>query len=242
MFDAATATWGLTGPQFLWLYGTLLAVLWVAIGVSRWRALDSRAPAGDPRGLNLYEIALINGGRQLAITTAAATLHRAGVLASGFVGSTRLGEAELDPAAHPLERELMEVVRRDPECSTEALRRELADGDALTTMTERLTREGLLADGGRLAWFRWLWIPTALLLALGAVRALDGIGDGAPVGYLLLLMAATAAPLSLGMSQRWATTRGRELVASECESRRVLWRTPTAAESATAAALVGGAA
>lgn len=242
MTNATTATWGLTGAEFLWLYGGMLALLSMTTAVLLRRAVGPRGRAGDPRDLDLYELALINGGQQLAITAAATTLHREGVLAAGSSDGTHVVDGELDSAAQRLERELFEVVRRNPQISTELLRAELTDGDTLTATSAELMDEGLLADAGRLAWLRALWIPGALLLALGLLRLLTGATNGAPIAYLLVMIAAVFWLIAVALRRRAATRRGRALVAGRRESRRPLRETPPASESALAVALFGGAA
>ncbi|HEV7882351.1 MAG TPA: hypothetical protein VGO81_02210, partial [Solirubrobacteraceae bacterium] len=77
-------TWGITGPQFLWFYGGLCAVVSAAIWRVRRGVLGAKQHSNDPTpDIGLYKMALLNGGPQLAITTAATKLHQEGVLAEG---------------------------------------------------------------------------------------------------------------------------------------------------------------
>src|SRR4051795_2310900 len=104
-------TWGITGPEFLWFYGALCAVAAAAAAFVRRRALGPSAGSKDPTpDLGVYKVAMLNGGPQLAITTAATKLHRDGVLCEGDEPRTHVVEAALAGQADPLERAVYEAV------------------------------------------------------------------------------------------------------------------------------------
>jgi uncharacterized protein (TIGR04222 family) len=83
-------TWGIAGTDFLWGYGALCVVALATIG---WLSLSMRGPrattdAGVPAEPDLYALAMLSGGPQLAITSAATQLHRDGHLRPGTVADT----------------------------------------------------------------------------------------------------------------------------------------------------------
>ena len=75
-------TWGISGPEFLWLYGVLC--VGAAIGLWLWRrAAGGPAPSGPEPDLSIHELAMLGEGPQLAITSATTQLLRDGVLERG---------------------------------------------------------------------------------------------------------------------------------------------------------------
>lgn len=107
--------------------------------------------------LDLYELALLGGGPHLVITSALTRLHRDGLLRIRRREGTVKVSGELEPAAAPIERAIFEAVRRQPGISTEALRSELKDDDALVSISTRLTQAGLLPDEAQATRMRRLW-------------------------------------------------------------------------------------
>lgn len=237
-------TWGIGSTQFLWLYGGLCAALAAAIWHVRRRALGGDPAGKDPApDLGIYKTAMLNGGPQLAITTAATQLHRQGVLAAGVVPRTHVVAGVLAPHADRLEGAVFEAVRGEPGISTSDLRGRLAASEPVRRLTDELTECGLLLDKDVARQVRRLWLWVLPLVALGAVGLLIGIGQEA-VGYLAIMVAAACAG-ALWLFRRRGTTataRGRELVRARRRERGDLQRSPVAAESALAVALFGSAA
>lgn len=243
MLRTAT-TWGITAPQFLWGYGALCIA--AAFGTwARWRrALGPEGSVHDPLpSLSLYELAMLSGGPQLAITSAATQLHRDGLLEIGPISRTFVAVGTLDPAADPLERAVWETVDRRPRSTAAEMRAELADSDTVRAMRAELTSRGLLVDEEQTARLRRLWIVGGLLVALGVVRIVAGMPHEGNVGWLVLIVAAAAlGTIWLARARPLATSRGSHIVGRWRSDRHDLHRNPIAGEGALAAALFGGAA
>lgn len=235
-------TWGITGPQFLWFYGGLCAVVSTAIWRVRRGVLGAEQRSNDPTpDIGLYKMALLNGGPQLAITTAATKLHQEGVLAEGTEPRTHVVAGSLDPHADRLERAVFDSVRAEPGISTELLRFELADSDPIQVLEWELREAGLLLEDDAARRLRRLWLWGALVALLGAVRVVAGIDHDAAIGYLAIMVVAVgAATVWLVRHRTTMTARGREIVRARREDREELRRIPAAGEGAVAVALFGG--
>ena len=72
-------TWGISGQTFLWCYAVAFVVTAGAVWLRRNSLLNAQDGA-KPSKLDVYELAMLNGGPQLAITIATAKLHRVGAL------------------------------------------------------------------------------------------------------------------------------------------------------------------
>jgi uncharacterized protein (TIGR04222 family) len=244
MTTLTATTWGIGGHAFLWGYGAV--ALATALGIwYRWhRVLGPPQPDGEKRpDLGLYELAMLSGGSQLAITTAATQLHRDGLLAIGPDATTLEVAGELDPTADELERAVFETISRNAAMTAGALRAELAKSVPVLAMKAELTSSGLLLDDARVASLRWLWVAGALLAAAGVAQILAGISDDEPVTWLIFMVEGVVnATFWLFRRRPQATRRGRDVVddwRSECDQLR---SHPVAAESPLTAALFGGAA
>jgi uncharacterized protein (TIGR04222 family) len=235
-------TWGITDPQFLWLYGVLCAVVAAAIWRVRRRLLGAPQHSNDPTpDIGLYKLAMLNGGPQLAITTAATKLHQDGVLTEGIEPRTHVVAGKLDPDADPLERAVLESVRPEPGISTEVLRQELVDSDPIRWLASELRTAGLLLEDDAARRLRWLWLWGALVALIGGARIAAGLQNDAAIGYLTIVVAAVvAATVWLVRRRTTMTARGRDIVRAHREDREDLRRVPMAGESATAVALFGG--
>lgn len=144
MNDTLTSAplWGITGPNFLWAYGAAAVLAAVAVGWRRW-VLRAGGDAAAVDDLGTYELALLSGGPQLAITSAAAQLHEDGLLRIGSDEGTLEVAGELEPHCDPLERAVFETVARQPGMTSEAMRVEVATGELVSGMTAQLTSDGL---------------------------------------------------------------------------------------------------
>jgi uncharacterized protein (TIGR04222 family) len=237
-------TWGISGTQFLWFYGGLCAVVGAAIWRRRYRALDARTRSKDPTpNLGIYKVAMLNGGAQLAISTALTKLYRDGVMRAGVEPGTHVIDGELPADRDRLERAVFEAVRHDPGISTEALRAELAASEPIQWLTSELTEVGLLVEEGTRRRLRWLGLGAALVALLGIARVIAAIQAGGPIGYVAILAGgAIFTTVWLVRQPTYATARGREIVRAERETHDDVRRVPNAGESVMAVALFGGAA
>jgi uncharacterized protein (TIGR04222 family) len=246
MFGSASeATWGIAGPDFLWGYGALCLIAAAAIW---WQWSTLLGPRGDGQvemdGQDLYELAMLSDGPQLAITSAAAQLHRDGLLRPGPGTGTLEVVGELPDDADPLERAVFEVVGREPGSAAYAMREQVAESEAVTTMVGELERGGLLLpDAPRTALARRMLLLGGLLAVLGIARTLAGVIGDEPVGYLaVMVFGVIATTIWAGGRLPVATARGRDVLEQWRDAHDDLRRHPVSGQSALTAALFGGAA
>jgi uncharacterized protein (TIGR04222 family) len=243
----ADSTWGISGPTFLATYGSVCAVAALDVG-RRWLALlGPAAPPdnGELPDLGLYELAALGDGPQLAITSAAAQLHRDGRITSSLAGGAGTLEAagELDDSADPVERAVFEIVRAEPGIAAQAMRERAAQSDAVQAMVAELTQGQLLIEPDRaVALARRILIVGAVLALAGIERMVAGALNGAPVLGLVVAVGglAFAAVWAAGRVPV-ATRRGRAQLQRWRHAHEDLKRNPIGGECALAAALFGGA-
>jgi uncharacterized protein (TIGR04222 family) len=244
MLTTAT-TWGVGGPEFLTGYGVACLVFAAGIGVAWMALLGPRDPGDDAMpDLGLYELAMLGDGPQLAITSAAAQLHRDGLIKAGLAAGTLEVVGELDPDADPVERAVFEILRDEPGISAHAMRTRANDSDAVQSMASELTDAGLLVPLERVtALARTTLLVGGLLALLGIVRIAAKAIDGGPVGWLVAMVAVeVVGTLWLTGAVPTATARGRAALWRWRDAHDDLRRNPIGAESALVAALFGGAA
>jgi uncharacterized protein (TIGR04222 family) len=232
-------TWGISGPTFLWLYVGLCLITAVTVWLLRRRLLNAGTGAPGSPSLDVYELAMLNGGPQLAITTAATKLHSEGAVAPGAKPKTIVA-ATRPAAAGELEHEVYSAVERTNGISGRALRRELADCATIRAMTSRLTDAGLLLDERRRALVSSLWLAGLALLALGVARVVAGVQNDRPVLYLVIVLVAVGfATVRFAVVRTRATARGLEQLDNRRGGRRRIAHTPVGAEIPLAVALYG---
>ena len=110
------------------------------------------ADSPEPRRLDALELAMLHGGPPLAVTIAAARLHRMGALTVDAAGN-RVGPAPApsydDDDVSDLELELYHAVRRAPGIAADSLCDRVEQGTAVERMIAELTASGLLSKQGR---------------------------------------------------------------------------------------------
>ena len=180
--------WGLSGPDFLWLYGAgLVVALGVAIYLRWWvrrPPLVEPLPAGDAS-----MVAYLMGGKRQLVETALARLIEQGAVRVSRDGKvTTTATSAPDPLDHAVlirmggrrARRVHEVLDR-----AEVLR-PIADlAESFATQPLRV-----LPDRARRASRLGLLIPY-LLLVVGVARFVNGLVGGYPVVYLALELIAT---------------------------------------------------
>ena len=179
-------TWGIGGPAFLVGYLLLAAVTWT-VTVRRRRALADGPDRPAPR--HPHDLAFLNGGPDLAVTSALTSMHLTGtvtsrrgdVLAAGRLGS---GADALERAIHvattaPVPRRRLPLAR--------------PVRTALDAQEERLVADGLLLAEPQRRAVRAVGWWTAAVAGLGLLRLLAGVADGRPVGLLAFALAGVAA-------------------------------------------------
>jgi len=244
MLTTAT-TWGITGPQFLTAYGALCVGGLFAVGLAWLRLLGPSAPRDDAMpDLGLYELAMLGDGPQLAITSAAAQLHRDGLIKAGLAGGTLEIAGELDPDADPVERAVFEILRDEPGISVNDMRTRAEDGEAVQSMTDELTGAGLLVPRDRVTSLaRRILLGGGLLALLGIVRIAAKAIHGKPVGWLVgMVVVVVIATIWITGAMPVATARGRAALHRWRDAHDDLRRQPIGGECALVAALFGGAA
>jgi uncharacterized protein (TIGR04222 family) len=180
--------WGLSGPEFLWLYAAGLAVgLAVAFGVR----IAVRRPrlTEQPGRLAPEELGFLAGGPQHAVQVAVARLVDADLVRVDRSG-TLTSVADGAPAGHPLDNAVLAALTAPRKVAEVAER--LAGSPAVTGIGESLVRNGLLVAPSRATTARRL-APLLLyvLFAIGMARWVNGLAEDLPVGYLTFLLAGT---------------------------------------------------
>jgi uncharacterized protein (TIGR04222 family) len=237
--------WGITGTDFLWGYGALCVVALATIG---WLSLSMRGPrptdADVPAEPDLYALAMLSGGPQLAITSAATQLHRDGHLRPGTVAGTLETVGTLEEPPDAIELAVFEAVAARPRITIDEMRAEVATSDAVRTMKAQLRGSGLLLESGvRQALGRWILLIGGLVATVGVARVIAGLQHHHDVFYLALLTgAAIWATIRMVRAVPSTTRLGSEMLERWRQAHDDLRRSPVSGHSTMTAALFGGAA
>jgi uncharacterized protein (TIGR04222 family) len=180
--------WGLSGPEFLWLYAIgLVAGLVVAIGAR----MTVRRPrlAAPPGVLDVTELGFLGGGPVNAVQVAVARLAGA-----GLVRVNRGGQVSAPGAVRSTGNPFDDVVLHQlggPKMVATVLRRPTVE-KAVTELGESLVRRGLLVAPSAAIRARRLGpVLLYVVFVVGVVRWINGVANDLPVGYLTFLLAAT---------------------------------------------------
>lgn len=195
-------TWGIGGPTFLLAY-LVLAVAVTAAVVRARRALAD-VPATRPLDrieTRPYDVAHLHAGADLALCAALAAMHRRGTITVPRRG-TVVAAARPEPRTDELERAVHHVAAT-PVPRTQ-LARAGAVASALHRVEARLVDAGLLLAPERRRAIRALSGWTFALAAVGAVRIVAGIGNGRPVGFLVV---AVLGVVAIGLAQAVSVPR-----------------------------------
>jgi uncharacterized protein (TIGR04222 family) len=242
----ATGVWGIGDASFAYAYGTLCGLSVAALSLRRRRLLtagDGDGPDGDE--IDAYGLAILTGGPRLAITIAAAQLHRREALVLGAGASAIVaGRRPLASAgASGLEHAVYDAVQRNPGLGPRGLRGLRAELEASAPMrliSSSLVRRGLLLDDALRARIGLLWLWTLPVLALGVARVLSTGGREAAGTYLVLVAAVFACATLRFATQRPRTTaRGRRLAERQRAARGPKSRVPLPDEVPWTVALYG---
>ncbi|MEQ1499363.1 MAG: TIGR04222 domain-containing membrane protein, partial [Novosphingobium sp.] len=221
----------LGGGAFLMLYLAVLGVAWLASG---WLTGKLR-PHGRPgRAASEDELAALAGGPVRLAESAVARLLSAGKLVQHKHG--RFIAADAAGGNTPVERAILHIPQ--PAAWKAILG---AASDQSTTITRRLEASGLVLGAGQVLQLRLVAIvPLLLAFAFGAVRVAIGTSGGKPVGFLAVLLVATAG-LAIWRFVRTArlTCEGELLLERERERCERIRRAPTGDEMGLSVALFG---
>jgi len=178
-------TWGIPGPAFLVLYGTVIVATVILSAIHR-RVLFAGTPGATIDRLGPQQVAYLNGGDHLAVYASLGGLRGAGAIAGG-PGKTLYQSGPMPAGVTPLDTAIYNAAGR------RIRSRDLA-GDQWVVAAVRQLREGLEAQGlavapGKVQTAR-LWSLAGLALVVAGVgRLTDGVRNGKPVGFLVVAIA-----------------------------------------------------
>jgi uncharacterized protein (TIGR04222 family) len=183
---------------------------------------------------------MLNGGRQLAITVAAARMRADGVLEPGEGRHTLRVCGSIGRHADALDRETFDAVSERGGVSIGELRRRVAAGPAIASIETRLVDDGVLLDVRARTVARRLWLVVVPLLALGSARLVAGLENHKPIGDLTVILCVEVVGIgSLWFQRPYATQAGRRLLDRQ-RARQAGWRVnPSRVPAALAVALFG---
>ena len=186
--------WGLSGPQFLWVYGAGMA----AFVAAPWllalfaRTFDTASPRVPAPVLDAYEVGYLAGGAQRAAEVVIGELTASGALRVDSAGHiSQAGPAELaawsGTCAHGIAAQAI------PDgLSTQKVRRRLAKDPGIVAIGVRLRAERLLIARSWVIAARVtalaLWLA---LIVAGALRLAEGAHNHRPIGDLAKLYILT---------------------------------------------------
>ena len=175
-------TWGISGPVFLVGYLLLSAVVWVA-AAQRRRALAD-GPDRPVHDLGGHEVAYLNGGPDLAVTSALTAMHLSGTVApvKGLIHAV----GRLDPGADALERAVHFTTGSPVQRSRLPLHRPVRS--ALDAVHKHLVGAGLLLSEPQRRRIRATGWWMGAVAGIGLLRLLAGVADSRPVGFLVVAL------------------------------------------------------
>lgn len=208
-------TWGISSPVFLFIFCMLVMAVFLAATQARRAIADEplARPGVDPQA-RPYDIAYLNGGRELAVCAALGAMHQAGTV-TPHQGQVRAG-GRLAPGADALERAI-HFTAAVPMTRTR-LQHHRTVATALDTIQARLIASGLLlGEPGRRRYRAVGWWMAAVV-AVGLVRLLAGIAAAKPVGVLLVALLVAAAIALVHLTQAPRRSRAGERVLATLRS------------------------
>lgn len=226
--------WGLSGPQFLVVYGVGFGVILLITAIA-WqfvRGLPSRRPA---RPLDHYEVAFLAGGKQRVAEVVIAELIDRGALRVD--GRGRLYLADTYALSGPFVASLGTIPPNG--VTSHMVRMRLSGAPGMKEIAERLRGDGLLISRGRLIATRWLvGLMMAALLVTGALRMIEGHSNHRPINDLI---AEFIASILLGLWLLNFTFKNSNSTRYGHWYLRKLRKTPLAADATMAGAGLPGA-
>ncbi|MDR7321370.1 TIGR04222 domain-containing membrane protein [Catenuloplanes sp. NPDC020197] len=208
---ASGDTWGIPGPTFLALYLGAVAVALVIVLVRRHSMAAGRQVPGTDH-LTAQQAAYLTGGSDLAVYSAIAGLRAGGLIASA-PNKTLAPVAPLPDGAPPLDAAIYRVLQRGPS-TVYGVRNNSQVKSELDRLRDDLERYGLaLGEDDRRA-YRNTTLLLAALAALGVVRLVSGLINGAAIWYLVIIVLALGVTtLVLRSRTPWMTHAGKNALA-----------------------------
>jgi len=223
------APWGFTGPQFLALYGVgftlALALALVVRVLSRHPAPGRRGKPAGTVSFDVYTVACLAGGQRRVVDTAVMALVADGQLS---VSRGRMLTIRGHTAREPVQQAVLRSFAACPTVTPGLLRKRTQGAPEVRGVQEAAQQRGLLLSGRQRNTARLAGLPMALLVVTGAVRLVNGVQLGRPVGVLVLflLVSGLAAVLLLLFPPR-LSRRGSGVLKTLLSTRRtgshVLW-------------------
>jgi uncharacterized protein (TIGR04222 family) len=223
--------WGLSGPQFLVIYGVGIAVI---LGVSFLLRLLVRFASGADTGRQLdpYEVGYLAGGPTRAAQVVIADFTASGAVRVDSTGRVSVADrAAFDRQSAFLGEGVTSAATPFPELwlpagvSVHQFQGKIAQLPALAAIRARLRAEGLLVSPARTAMVRIVLLALwAVLLVTGGLRLAEGAHNHRPIGDLEDLVVLSAFACLFTVVSNWsrlgnlATFRGARLL------RRLQWR------------------
>jgi uncharacterized protein (TIGR04222 family) len=237
MLGVASNTWGISGTDFLLIYGALCFACFAAVWLRRSQLTQS-GPFSKRYQLGTCELAMLNGGADLAGMVAAAALHRTSALA---VTPNRKLDIKHTPKSHAsaLERELFELLANEPAPSIRKLKRRLTRGRAIRQIQAELIREGLMIDPRRARLLAQLWQFGVPLIGLGIARLIAGVANHKPIGDLTVLVCLVAVVMFMFARDRPHATAAGESVLDAQRIKHRKWQSAGNTHPDLAIALFG---
>jgi uncharacterized protein (TIGR04222 family) len=193
--------WGISGPDFLLIYGICLVVpavvglVWTAIAARR--RVRAAAAEDDPLP-SPHHLGYLARGPVRAVETAISGLLAAGHLRVSTHGRISVtGRPEVED---PVERAVLELCRTTGGATAYQVIGTVHNSAAVTAIRRDLERRGLVvSDGGRrLALITVLGL-SVLVLAFGMTRWITGLTLRQPIGYLSLLLVVALAGVGVSV-------------------------------------------
>ncbi|WP_165944783.1 TIGR04222 domain-containing membrane protein [Saccharopolyspora terrae] len=187
--------WGLSGPEFLVLYGGVLVAWCVIVVLFRAKVKAQRSPADVAHVPDVYERAFLNGGSDRVADTALA-----GLVDNGRVRINRRHKLQrIDIGDEDeVQRHVWSLI--DRRGRLDRLRKAFRRSGYCGSMQQRLIDHGLLVPPGAQTALRVLVWGFPLLALIAVVRGVNGLRLGHPVGFLVLELGVTVTA--------WAFARG----------------------------------
>jgi uncharacterized protein (TIGR04222 family) len=232
--DAGGDTWGISGPEFLLLYGAGFLLTVVVVLLTR-RLLSRRAAVDSTAELEPYELAALSGGMALVVHTALVHLYRTGVLtvqnqtlsalgAGGTAGWTMeqvqglaassgvVVVGYLPDGSPPVERAVVQAVTARPGIRPHDLRAAVESSPEAQALWRALEEKGLRRASGerwRLRAAALWWLP---LTGVGLARVQAGSANGKPVAFLVMALIVTGVAFLLSLKAGATPLRARALL------------------------------
>ncbi len=182
-------TWGIAGPTFLTGYLVAAAALLILATLHR-RALLGGAPEALSARMGPQQAAYLNGGPRLALYSSLAGLRGAGVIGSGGTTGRLVTTGPKPLGLTPLDNAVYDAAHRHT--STREVGADPAVRGALERLRSGLEEAGWAVPDARRTGVRMWGLAALFLVGVGLVRFFDGLGNGRPVGYLVLALLAMA--------------------------------------------------